>query len=145
MPRPCLNTFGCGYIIRLKANQNGETVWGTYEYSFNFLYAAGTGTGTDTTAPVISGCPSGASAVTSTPGASAAIVSWVEPTATDNDGQAVTVSRSQAPSTAFNIGSTAVSYVFTDTAGNQATCTFNVVVTPGNYMDQEGETTCRPY
>ncbi|XP_071785173.1 uncharacterized protein [Asterias amurensis] len=105
------------------------------ECSFTITVSAGSGTGTDTTAPVISGCPSGASAVTSTTGASAAIVSWVEPTATDNDGQAVTVSRSQAPFTAFNIGSTPVTYVFTDTAGNQATCTFNVVVTPASNVD----------
>ena len=98
------------------------------ESYFLCTLVAGTG-GADTTIPVISGCPSGASGVLSTQGA---IVSWVEPTATDNDGQVVDVSRSHAPSTTFSAGSTTVTYVFTDTAGNEAICSFDVDVTPGN-------------
>ncbi|XP_033640824.1 hyalin-like [Asterias rubens] len=97
-----------------------------YPIDSSALVVEGTG-GADTTIPVISGCPSGASGVLSTQGA---IVSWVEPTATDNDGQVVDVSRSHAPSTAFSVGSTTVTYVFTDTAGNEAICSFDVDVTP---------------
>ncbi|XP_071804422.1 uncharacterized protein [Asterias amurensis] len=100
-----------------------------YPIDSSALVIEGTG-GADTTIPVISGCPSGASGVLSTQGASSAVVSWVEPTATDNDGQVVDVSRSHAPSTTFSAGSTTVTYVFTDTAGNVAICSFDVDVTP---------------
>ncbi|XP_038068270.1 uncharacterized protein LOC119737763 isoform X5 [Patiria miniata] len=81
--------------------------------------------GTDRTQPVISGCPAGASAV----GTNNAVVTWVEPTATDNDGQPVNVVRSHSPNTVFNLGSTTVTYTFTDTTGNQAICAFVVTVT----------------
>ena len=55
-------------------------------------------------------------------------VSWVEPTATDESGVVSLTSRSHAPGSSFAPGTTTVTYVFTDGAGNSATCSFNVIV-----------------
>ena len=58
-------------------------------------------------------------------------VSWAEPTATDNSGSVSLSSRSHAPGSFFNTGSTQVTYVFTDPSGNSAVCTFLVAVNEG--------------
>lgn len=59
-------------------------------------------------------------------------VFWQEPTATDNSLQPVMlVSRSSAPGDEFNVGTTPVIYIFADDAGNQVTCTFNVIIEEG--------------
>ena len=61
-------------------------------------------------------------------GVAGATVTWVEPTATDNSGTATLTGRTHAPGNFFNVGTTQVTYTFTDGSGNSATCTFNVNV-----------------
>ena len=61
-----------------------------------------------------------------------ATVSWTEPTATDNSGMTPTVTQTHQPGDSFNVGTTTVTYTFTDMTGNQAMCTFDVVI--GNYL-----------
>ena len=63
-----------------------------------------------------------------------AIVSWTEPTATDDSGIATLLSRSHAPGQFFVVGSTQVTYRFVDGSGNVAECTFTVTVIEGKYF-----------
>ena len=58
---------------------------------------------------------------------SAIYVSWSNPYATDGTSN-LTFSNSHDPGSLFPIGNTTVTYTFTDTAGNKATCRFNVTV-----------------
>ena len=83
---------------------------------------------TDTMPPTVNGCPADIQAKCEL-GTSGAIVTWVEPTATDES--QMTHTRSHEPSTEFPVGSTTVAYIFTDTASNTATCTFSVTVETG--------------
>ena len=55
-------------------------------------------------------------------------VPWTEATATDNSGMTPTVTQSHQPGDSFSIGTTQVTYTFTDMAGNQAVCTFSVTI-----------------
>ena len=61
-------------------------------------------------------------------GTTSVSVPWTEPTATDNSGMVPTVTQSHQPGDSFNVGTTTVSYTFTDLAGNQAQCSFTVIV-----------------
>lgn len=59
-----------------------------------------------------------------------ALVSWVEPTATDNCSTPLGYyTRSHAPGDVFPVGTTTVSYEFKDEAGNTKSTSFDVVVT----------------
>lgn len=59
-----------------------------------------------------------------------AIANWIEPTATDNCDIPLTYfSRSHAPGDSFPVGTTTVSYIFKDLAGNTKDVSFDVVVT----------------
>ncbi len=58
-------------------------------------------------------------------------MSWNEPTATDNSGQVSLSSRSHSPGSYFSTGSTQVTYIFSDAAGNTASCIFAVTVIEG--------------
>jgi gliding motility-associated-like protein len=79
---------------------------------------------TDNTAPVITGCPTD---ITASPGNGCeAMVTWTLPTATDNC--SATLSSNHNPGM-FAVGTTTVTYTATDPAGNQQTCSFNVIVT----------------
>lgn len=82
----------------------------------------------DNTGPVISNCP-GSQTVAAGVNCQAA-VTWTEPTAADNcDGVLSYFSRSHIPGSNFGLGTTTVSYVFKDAAGNESTCSFDVTVT----------------
>lgn len=81
----------------------------------------------DTTSPVVSNCPSDINAV-SVGTQCGANVTWTVPTAMDNCG-GVTTSSTHTSGGFFPVGTTAVSYTFTDAAGNSSVCTFNVIVT----------------
>ncbi len=86
----------------------------------------------DTTPPVITGCPDTINTVLplgmiSTP------VTWIEPTATDNSGMVPTITQSHQPGDSFTMGSSQVTYTFTDIAGNEAVCTFSITI--GNYKE----------
>ncbi|XP_072048991.1 uncharacterized protein [Amphiura filiformis] len=65
------------------------------------------------------------------PGSSTAVVSWTEPTASDNSGS-VTLTSSHSPGDSFPIGDTTVTYTATDPYGNKATKTFTVTVKDSN-------------
>lgn len=84
----------------------------------------------DNTDPVVSGCPATITVQTGTGNTTCSkTATWTEPTATDNCGGSLAFfSRSHAPGASFNVGTTPVTYVFKDAAGNQSSCTFNVVV-----------------
>ncbi|XP_022082302.1 mucin-2-like isoform X2 [Acanthaster planci] len=90
----------------------------------------------DNTPPTIIGCPTGATATASV-GASSAPVTWTAPTATDNSGGQVTISASAQPGDSFPVGATTVLYTFTDPSGNEATCSFMVVVNAVEGPDRE--------
>ncbi|XP_038066521.1 uncharacterized protein LOC119736577 [Patiria miniata] len=106
--------------------------------SLNFascqFYVTLTAVSFDNTAPVISGCPFGQT-VTAPSGSTSAIVTWNEPTASDNSGQPPQLKRSHAPGTTFSLGYTAVTYEFRDATGNQATCTFLIYVVGAGITD----------
>ncbi|XP_071805292.1 basement membrane-specific heparan sulfate proteoglycan core protein-like isoform X3 [Asterias amurensis] len=94
--------------------------------------------GIDDIPPVIRGCPFRVGGMAD-PGRNEGIASWTEPDASDDDGQAVRVSRTHSPSSYFPVGQTRVSYYFTDTSGNEATCSFTVTIQPD--MTEERDTT----
>lgn len=79
----------------------------------------------DTNGPIISNCPSN---IEVAPNSNCeAVVTWVEPTATDDCGLQSIVSDIASGST-FSQGVTIVTYTATDDCGNTSTCTFNVSV-----------------
>ncbi|XP_072046868.1 hyalin-like [Amphiura filiformis] len=81
--------------------------------------------GVDTSPPVIMNCPNDRTEIIAT---SSTTVEWIEPSATDDSGITPTRSRSNTPGSEFNVGTTVVTYTFTDGSGNTAMCTFNVIV-----------------
>ena len=89
---------------------------------------------TESEDPVLSGTPSTQN-VNTDAGSPNATVSWTPPTASDNSGDAVTLTSDHSPGDTFPIGTTTVTYTATDAYGNTATATFNVVVT-GKYDRQ---------
>ena len=58
------------------------------------------------------------------------LILWNEPTATDNSGMVPSRIQSHRPGDIFLVGDTPVTYIFSDQAGNDATCQF---VITGNY------------
>ena len=84
--------------------------------------------GNDITPPVITGCPLNAIQATAPTESNSTTASWTEPTATDDSGMAPTRSRSHAPGQSFPVGTTLVTYRFTDRSGNNGTCRFQVIV-----------------
>ena len=60
-------------------------------------------------------------------GTTNAVVTWTEPTATDNSGMTATITQTHQPGDSFPVGTTQVTYTFTDQAGNRATCQFEVI------------------
>ena len=86
---------------------------------------------TDAEVPVISSIPSNQTVNTdaSSPNAT---VSWTPPTASDNSGEAVTLTSDYGSGDIFPIGTTTVTLTAIDSYGNTATSTFSVVVT-GKY------------
>ena len=84
--------------------------------------------GADTTNPVVANCPTDITQTAA--GQTTTAVTWTEPTATDNvtPMDQITVVATHTPGQQFPVGTTAVSYIFRDLAGNEATCSFNVIV-----------------
>ena len=79
----------------------------------------------DSIAPVISGCPQ-SSTYTVDFGTTSRVVTWTEPTATDNSGGQPTVIKSHQPGYRFPVGTTQVTYTFRDQSQNPAVCSFTV-------------------
>ena len=82
----------------------------------------------DTIPPTITGCPEPLT-LPADAGSSTAIATWTEPTATDNSGISPTRLQTHRSGESFTVGQTDVTYIFTDQAGNAATCSFTVTVT----------------
>ena len=86
----------------------------------------------DTTAPVIANCPADITMPVASAGDTAVVVTWTPPTATDNVTPASQLNApfvTHSPGDMFLIATTTVTYIFIDAAGNQAPCSFNVIVT----------------
>ena len=81
----------------------------------------------DTIPPFVRGCPDDIR-ITASAGVNSALVVWTEPTATDSSGNTPTVRRTHAPNSDFPVGTTIVTYIFTDGSDNTARCTFDVTV-----------------
>jgi HYR domain len=79
----------------------------------------------DTTGPVLEGMPSDVE--TTTTGAST-VVTWTNPTATDDVDPAPTVGCAPPSGSAFDLGTTTVTCTATDATGNSSSATFNVTV-----------------
>ena len=81
---------------------------------------------TDALPPVIFNCPANIT-MNNTPGLCNKIVSWIDPTASDNCSVASFTSNI-ANGSDFYVGTTTVTYTAIDPSGNQSVCTFNVTV-----------------
>ena len=79
----------------------------------------------DSSPPVVSNCPE-SSDYTLPFGATSRVVTWTEPTATDDSGMEPTVTQTHQSGDTFPIGSTQVVYTFMDRAGNIAMCSFSI-------------------
>jgi hypothetical protein len=115
------------------------TVTATDE-SGNFRACSFTVTVKDTEAPALSGCPSNIVQDTDE-GDAGAIVSWTEPSATDNCTAfgSLTWTNSHSPGDFFNVGETSVTYTATDAAGNESdVCSFTVSISD----NEDPEITC---
>ena len=62
------------------------------------------------------------------PSLATAIVTWTEPTASDNSQSEVTLVPSKPSGSTFDLGKTTVRYLATDEAGYTSECTFQVTV-----------------
>ena len=82
----------------------------------------------DSIDPTIVSIP-GDVAVDNDSGACGAVVSWTEPTTTDNCSSTISQTTGVANGLEFPVGTTTVTYVATDTAGNTTQDTFTVTVT----------------
>ncbi|XP_071477953.1 hyalin-like [Diadema antillarum] len=86
----------------------------------------------DVTLPNITGCPDSQS-VSTLPGLPYAIVSWIEPSASDSSGYVSLVFNGpRGNGFRFDIGEYNISYTATDWAGNAVTCQFEI-----NVIDRE--------
>lgn len=85
----------------------------------------------DTQPPTITGCHNRTAAVEL--GFTELSYTWVPPRALDNRGSVTTVSSHEAPST-FPLGKTEISYNFTDSSGNTASCSFFLDVITGENL-----------
>ena len=74
---------------------------------------------------MISNCPQSIQEDVSL-GTTSRIVTWVEPTATDDSGNLPSVIQSHRPGQLFSVGTTQVTYTFRDQSGNEAVCSFTV-------------------
>ena len=84
----------------------------------------------DTVRPEIQFCPQNINQQIQF-GVPSVIVTWNQPTASDNSGQTPNVQATHQPGSSFPVGTSTVIYTFTDAAGNEATCSFNVNVVSG--------------
>jgi HYR domain/Secretion system C-terminal sorting domain/Ricin-type beta-trefoil lectin domain-like len=94
---------------------------------------------TDRIAPVIRNCPTSITASTTNP--SGMVITWTAPTATDNC-STPTLTSTQRPGNLFPIGTTAVVYTATDRRGNQALCSFVVVIRRDSVVTPSDTTKC---
>lgn len=106
--------IGTTAVSYTASDEGGNTV----TCSFNVIVADGT-------KPVISGCPN-EDIVAEASASCGVVVTWDEPTATDNCRVAMTSTHNSGDT--FEPGTTQVVYTATDSLGNVATCSFQVIV-----------------
>jgi hypothetical protein len=84
----------------------------------------------DNTKPVISNIPSNMTVYSNNGNTSSCsqTATWSAPTALDNCGGTLTGTPSAAPGSVFTLGTTTVTYTFTDASNNVSTCSFDVTV-----------------
>ena len=99
----------------------------TFKSLINEAWIISTVVGQDTTPPTVSGCPDPLSFNVAM-GTTAMVVTWTEPTVTDNSGVTPAITRSHMPGESFPLGTTMVLYSYTDMAGNVATCSFTITI-----------------
>ncbi|MDB4591457.1 HYR domain-containing protein, partial [Flavobacteriaceae bacterium] len=116
------STFDCDDI-----GTNTVTLFVT-DAAGNIGFCAAVVTVEDSIDPTIVSIP-GDIAVNNDPGACGAVVSWTEPTTTDNCSSTISQTTGVANGSQFPVGATIVTYVATDTAGNTTQDTFTVTVT----------------
>ena len=104
-------------------------LWVTHDRYFFFFFSSSDDGPVDPIPPTISGCPDDITATT-TPSESDVAVSWVEPVATSSDGSEATKTFTHsAGESRFIVGTTTVTYTFTDAAeATEAECAFDVIV-----------------
>ena len=84
----------------------------------------------DSTPPTIEFCPD--DIITSIEiGDTNRVISWIEPTAIDNSGNATLLTNNHSPGDILEAGRTRVTYIFTDGDRNTASCGFDIVLTAG--------------
>jgi hypothetical protein len=130
VPQAITSNYNSGAIFPVGVT---TVIYTAVDQSGNTSTCSFTVTVIDNTKPVVSGCPSGPVNVNTGAGAAncSATATWTEPTATDNCTPAASLvrTRSHAPGATFPVGTTVVTYTFTDAAGNVSNvCSFNVVV-----------------
>ena len=115
------DTFGLGEneVIYIASDVNGNQATCSF-----------TVTVTDDQAPVIMDCPENIT-IPAEGADCSAIVTWTEPTATDNCPE-VFLSGNPSSGSVFSTGTTTVNYIATDFSGNTAECTFTVTVQDDN-------------
>ena len=125
---------GINYIGLTAFNTGTTTV--TYEAEDNQGNTSNcsfTVTVTDDEAPVFSGCPSDYN-VSMDAGECGATITWATPTANDNCDGAIALTRTDGTGLnsgdIFPEGTTTISYLAVDAAGNSSICSFDVTVAP---------------
>ena len=84
----------------------------------------------DTIPPVIQNCIGDISETTPL-GSGGRIMTWTSPTATDNSGVVTLASRSHRSGQFLPTGTTTVIYRFVDGSGNEAICSFDIIISEG--------------
>ncbi|XP_072046364.1 uncharacterized protein [Amphiura filiformis] len=117
------STYNSGYRFPLGTTTVRYYAWdasgNNVTYAFNVTVE-------DNESPVLSNTPSAISAFTSS-GQNGTIVTWTEPTASDNSG-VYTITSNYNSGYRFQIGTTRVVYTVLDASGNTASYAFNVTV-----------------
>ena len=83
--------------------------------------------------PLIDGCPSTITESATDAEKDSVAVTWDEPVATVACGE-VSLEKSHEPGSKFPVGTTPITYTFSDDGGKSSTCTFNVVVLASNVL-----------
>ncbi|XP_071945826.1 hyalin-like, partial [Antedon mediterranea] len=127
-------TDNSGYVHLSQSHRLGSTfdLGETTTLTYNFTDPSGNVASCkfkvkiiDTYVPNVIGCPQDFSL--STDDGEPRVTYWTEPTVTDNSG-VVYASQSHTNGSTFDLGETTVTYTFTDSSGNVASCEFTVTI-----------------
>ena len=137
-------TDDCGVASVVSSHNSGDAfpvgatqvTYTATDVSGNVNTASFTVTIQDHQNPVISNGPTDIT-VANDAGTCQAIVSWDEPTSSDNCGIA-DLSSNHSATDSFSVGTTTVTYTATDVNGNEATHSFNVTVTDEDLPEIQG-------